>query len=60
MNRLYQQRADAARIGDYVRRWSSWVQSGLHHFELAAVKRSRYADADKLRQQLPAVPQTGA
>jgi hypothetical protein len=29
MNRVYEQRADAVRIGDYVRRWWTWVRSGL-------------------------------
>jgi hypothetical protein len=29
MNRLYEQGADAIRIGDYVRRWWTWVRSGL-------------------------------
>jgi hypothetical protein len=29
MNRLYEQGADAVRIGDYVRRWWWWVWSGV-------------------------------
>jgi len=28
-NRLYEQGADAVRIGDYVRRWWQWVRNGL-------------------------------
>jgi len=29
MNRLYEQGASPARIGEYVRRWQRWVRSGL-------------------------------
>jgi hypothetical protein len=29
-NRLYEQGADAVRIGDYFRRWWQWVRSGLN------------------------------
>jgi hypothetical protein len=59
MNRLYEQGADAVRIGDYVRRWRQWVRSGLDGYELAVVKASPYAAADKL-PQVPAVPSTRA
>jgi diadenosine tetraphosphatase ApaH/serine/threonine PP2A family protein phosphatase len=35
VNQLYEQGAGAVRIGDYVRRWESWVRGGLvnhrHH-----------------------------
>jgi hypothetical protein len=29
VSRLYEQGADSGRIGEYVRRWLSWVQAGL-------------------------------
>ncbi len=59
VNRLYEQGADAVRIGDYVRRWRQWVRTGLDGYELAVVKPSPCAAADKLRQ-VPALPRPRA
>ena len=39
--RLYEQGADSAHIGDYVRRWRRWVRSGQDGYEFAIVTPSR-------------------
>ena len=41
--RLYEQGADSAHIGDYVRRWRRWVRSGQDGYEFAIVTPSRPA-----------------
>jgi len=58
MNQLYEQGADAVRIGDHVRRWWQWVRSGLDGEDpmFAVFKPLTYAAADKLPRQVPAVP----
>ena len=55
--RLYEQGADSAHIGDYVRRWRRWVRSGQDGYEFAIVTPSRAAD--KL-SHVRAVPSPGA
>ena len=37
ITRLYEQGADALRIGRYVQRWQAWVKGGLHPYRLSAV-----------------------
>ena len=51
INQLYEQGADAVRIGNYVRRWRQCVRSGLDDYalELAVVKTSHNAAAMRSR-----------
>ncbi len=54
ISQLYEQGADAVRIGQYVRRWLRWAISGLGRFNRHVIAAS-VADANVLRLALPSL-----